>query len=72
MTDPNLKARLAAKGVFIHPQALVETDKIGAGTRVWAFAHVMEGARVVERCNLCDGVFIESGAVLEVTSRATG
>ena len=64
MTDPNLKARLEAKGVFIHPQALVETDEIGAGTRVWAFAHVMEGARVGERCNLCDGVFIESGAVL--------
>jgi acetyltransferase-like isoleucine patch superfamily enzyme len=64
MTDPDLKARLEAKGVFIHPQALVETDEIGTGTRVWAFAHVMAGARVGERCNLCDGVFIESGAVL--------
>jgi hypothetical protein len=31
---------------FIHPNALVETDQIGAGTRVWAFAHVMAGERI--------------------------
>lgn len=50
--------------VFIHPHALVETDKIGAGTRVWAFAHVMKGARVGERCNICDHAFVESGAIV--------
>lgn len=51
-------------GVFVHERALVETDRIGAGTRVWAFAHVMEGAVVGEGCNICDGAFIESGAVV--------
>jgi UDP-2-acetamido-3-amino-2,3-dideoxy-glucuronate N-acetyltransferase len=50
--------------VFIHPQALVETTNIGPGTRVWAFAHVMEGARVGAGANICDHVFIESGAVV--------
>lgn len=50
--------------VFIHPQALVETGSIGPGTRVWAFAHVMSGARVGARCNICDHAFIESGAIV--------
>ncbi len=30
----------------MHPKALVETEEIGANTRVWAFAHVMKGARI--------------------------
>jgi acetyltransferase-like isoleucine patch superfamily enzyme len=49
---------------FIHPQALCESDSVGAGTRVWAFAHVMEGAVVGEGCNICDHSFIETGAVV--------
>jgi acetyltransferase-like isoleucine patch superfamily enzyme len=64
MTDPALRRRLEAQGVFLHPQALAETDRIGKGTRVWAFAHVLDGAQVGENCNLCDGVFVEGGAVL--------
>ncbi len=54
----------AAAGVFIHPKALVESDAIGAGTRIWAFAHVMKGARIGPDCNICDHAFIESGATL--------
>lgn len=51
-------------GVFIHARALVESDQIGAGTRVWAFAHVMPGARIGAGCNICDHTYIEGGAVL--------
>lgn len=47
---------------FSHPQALVETEHIGAGTRIWAFAHVMKGAQVGRDCNIGEGVFIEGGA----------
>ena len=47
---------------FIHPQALVETPHIGAGTRVWAFAHLLPGSVVGRDCNICDGVFIEGDA----------
>src|SRR5687767_12976679 len=43
-----------------HPNALVESAAIGAGTRVWAFAHVLPGARIGRDCNICDGVFIEN------------
>lgn len=53
-----------AQTVFVHPRALVESDQIGAGTRVWAFAHIMPGARVGRDCNICDHAFVESGAVL--------
>ncbi len=48
----------------IHPQALCETDDIGEGTRVWAFAHVLPGAKVGRDCNLCDGVFVEGGVTI--------
>lgn len=44
----------------IHPQALCETDQVGEGTRVWAFAHILPGARIGRDCNICDGVFIEN------------
>jgi UDP-2-acetamido-3-amino-2,3-dideoxy-glucuronate N-acetyltransferase len=45
---------------FIHPQALCESSAIGAGTRIWAFAHVLPGARIGRDCNICDGVFVEN------------
>lgn len=50
--------------VYIHPAALVESDDIGAGSRVWAFAHVMKGAQVGAKCNIGDHAFVESGAIL--------
>lgn len=54
---------------FIHPQALCESVNVGAGTRVWAFAHVLPGAVIGEDCNISDGVFIENDVV--VGSRVT-
>lgn len=49
---------------FAHPTALVESDEVGAGTSVWAFAHIMKGAVVGENCKIGDHAFIESGASL--------
>lgn len=54
----------AVKPYFAHPQALVESEDIGRGTRIWAFAHVLPGARIGDNCNICDHAFIETGAVL--------
>jgi UDP-2-acetamido-3-amino-2,3-dideoxy-glucuronate N-acetyltransferase len=46
--------------VFVHDKALVEPGaQLGAGTRVWAFAHVLPGAMIGADCNICDHVFIE-------------
>jgi len=50
--------------VYVHPQALCESERVGAGTRVWAFAHVMAGAVVGADCNIGGGAFVEKGAVL--------
>lgn len=55
---------MSAAGVFVHPKGLCESDKVGTGTRIWAFAHVLPGAVVGERCNICDHAFIEAGARL--------
>lgn len=45
---------------LIHPNALCESRRIGANTRVWAFAHILPGAVVGSDCNICDHVFIEN------------
>ena len=49
---------------FVHPQALCETRKVGAGTRIWAFAHVLEGAVLGRDVNVCDHTFIENDVVV--------
>lgn len=49
---------------FQHSQAIVETTKIGDGTRIWAFSHVLPGAVIGSDCNLCDHTFIENDVVL--------
>ena len=49
---------------YRHPLALVESEAIGPGTRVWAFAHVMREARIGADCNIGEHCFIESGVVL--------
>lgn len=48
-------------GVFIHPNALCESEAVGSGTRVWAFAHVLHGSEIGEGCNICDGAYVEGG-----------
>ena len=49
---------------FQHPQSICETNNIGQGTRIWAFAHVLPGAKVGSDCNICDGVFIENDVLI--------
>jgi acetyltransferase-like isoleucine patch superfamily enzyme len=51
-------------GVFVHPQALLESTKIGHGTRIWAFAHILPGATIGSDCNICDHVFVENDVVV--------
>ncbi len=49
---------------FVHPHGLCESKNVGEGTRIWAFAHVLPGARIGRECNICDGVFIENDVVV--------
>jgi UDP-2-acetamido-3-amino-2,3-dideoxy-glucuronate N-acetyltransferase len=54
----------APPGVRVHPLGLCESDSVGAGTRVWAWAHVLPGAVVGTDCNICDHAFVEGGVRL--------
>jgi acetyltransferase-like isoleucine patch superfamily enzyme len=47
-----------------HPQAICESKKVGPRTRIWAFAHVLPGARIGADCNICDHTFIENDVTL--------
>ena len=46
--------------VFIHPQALCDSDNIGSGSRVAAFAHILEGAEIGESTSIASHTLIES------------
>ncbi len=47
---------------YAHPTAIVESEAIGEGTRIWHFAHVRAGSRVGKNCNLGKSVYIDTGA----------
>lgn len=53
-----------AEEFFVHPQAICESRQVGKGTRIWAFAHVLSGARIGSDCNICESVFIENEVVV--------
>ena len=49
----------------IHPNALVDPGaRVGDGTRVWAFAHIVSGAVIGRDGNICDHVFVEGDVTL--------
>ena len=48
----------------LHPAGICETEAVGAGTRIWAFAHILPGAVIGADCNICDHVFIENDVVV--------
>lgn len=48
---------------FRHASAIVDRGaKIGAGTKIWHFCHVMAGARIGQACVLGQNVFVAAGA----------
>lgn len=54
---------MADKNSF-HEQALVETENIGEGTRVWRNAHILPGAVVGANCNIGENCYIEGNVTL--------
>lgn len=56
---------MMSEKVMIHPQGIVDSGAlIGEGTRVWAWAHVLSGARIGRDCNICDHTFVEGSVVI--------
>jgi UDP-2-acetamido-3-amino-2,3-dideoxy-glucuronate N-acetyltransferase len=54
----------AAEKYFKHDLAVVETPHVGERTRIWAFAHILPGARIGADCNICDHTFIENDVTI--------
>ncbi len=51
--------------MFIHPSSVVEEGaRIGAGTRIWHFCHLMATCQVGEHCNIGQNVYIDNNAVI--------
>lgn len=55
---------MTERNYFVHAKGLCESEHVGQGTRVWAFAHVLPGARIGAECNICDQVFVENDVVV--------
>ncbi len=50
---------------FVHPTADVEESiKIGKGTKIWHYTHVMKGAKIGKNCNIGQNVYIDKKAIV--------
>ena len=50
---------------FAHPSAFIdEPSKIGKGTKIWHFCHIMANSKIGENCTLGQNVMIASGVVI--------
>jgi UDP-2-acetamido-3-amino-2,3-dideoxy-glucuronate N-acetyltransferase len=48
--------------VFVHASSFVDAGaRIGGGTKIWHFCHIMPGAVVGERCNIGQNVVVMKG-----------
>lgn len=52
------------KNFFVHSRAICDSQHIGARTRIYAFVHILSGAKIGTDCNICDHVFIEGDVVV--------
>lgn len=53
------------KEFFAHETAIIDDGcKIGKGTKIWHFSHIMEGCEIGEKCNIGQNVVISPGVKL--------
>lgn len=50
---------------FSHPTTIIDpAAKIGAGSKIWHFSHIMAGAELGDKCNIGQNVVVSSGVKL--------
>ena len=50
---------------YAHESAIIDEGcRIGKGTRIWHFSHIMKGAQIGERCSLGQNVNVDGGVVI--------
>ena len=53
------------KEYFAHETAVIDKDcKIGKGTKIWHFSHIMTGSEIGENCNIGQNVVVSPGVKL--------
>jgi UDP-2-acetamido-3-amino-2,3-dideoxy-glucuronate N-acetyltransferase len=53
------------KDYFAHESAIIDEGcKIGSGTKIWHFSHIMSGCEIGENCNIGQNVVVSPGVVL--------
>ena len=53
------------KEYYAHPTAVIDDGcKIGKGTKIWHFTHIMSGCEIGENCNIGQNVVVSPGVVL--------
>ena len=53
------------KDYFAHETAVIDTGcKIGKGTKIWHFSHIMTGSEIGENCNIGQNVVVMPGVKL--------
>ncbi len=54
-----IKKEIGQSEYFVHPTAVVDQNvKIGKGTKVWHFSHILPGSEIGERCVLGQNVVV--------------
>ncbi|MFC2005857.1 Gfo/Idh/MocA family oxidoreductase [Chloroflexota bacterium] len=62
LKEQGIVVSLANNGYFIHPTSLIEEPaRIGEGTKIWHFSHLMPNVIVGNNCNIGQNVFIAAG-----------
>lgn len=52
-------------GYFAHPTAIIDENcRIGKGTKIWHFSHIMNGCQLGENCNIGQNVVISPEVIL--------
>ncbi len=56
---------MSERNYFAHETAIIDDGcKIGNGTKIWHFSHIMQGSILGERCNLGQNVVVSPGVIL--------
>jgi UDP-2-acetamido-3-amino-2,3-dideoxy-glucuronate N-acetyltransferase len=56
---------MTEKDFFAHETAVIDEGcKIGKGTKIWHFSHIMTGAEIGENCNIGQNVVVSPGVRL--------
>ena len=71
-----MKKRNKKLGYFVHPSSVIDRDaRIGKGTTIWHFCHIMKGARIGENCklgqNICVGPDVQIGSNVKIQNNVS-